>query len=45
MNRKTAQSKRNRNIRILDKASVVVGVVALVIGTARKIISNKNKSK
>ena len=43
MAKKTAKFKRDRNIRILDKASVVVGAVALTLGVVRKLISNKKK--
>jgi len=45
MGRKRIKYKKAKYIKILDKASGVVGAVALTLGTVRKIINNENKSK
>ena len=45
MARKKVKSKKGKYIKILDRASVVVGVVALTIGMVRKVISPENKPK
>lgn len=42
---KKVNSKRGKYIKILDRASVVVGVIGLTIGIVRKVISPEDKPK
>lgn len=44
MGLKKIKYKKAKYIKILDKASVVVGAIALTLGMVRKIVNNKNKS-